>query len=247
MNQRVLWQTPQSAVAGAQAREERQLYFTCKRILDISVSAVGLLALLPLLVIVAVLIVLDTPGPAIFCQERVGLKRKRGTRREAWQVGMFTMYKFRTMYRDSQSDAHRAFVEAFIDNDTEKLAALQGEDTQVRKLVHDARITGLGKLLRKTSLDEVPQLWNVLKGDMSLVGPRPPIPYEVDMYQAWHHQRLAALPGVTGLWQVTARSSADFDEMVKLDLHYIEHQSFWLDLKILLKTPLVVLGGNGAE
>jgi lipopolysaccharide/colanic/teichoic acid biosynthesis glycosyltransferase len=117
----------------------------------------------------------------------------------------------------------------------------------VRKLVKDARVTTLGRFLRKSSLDELPQFWNVLKGDMSLVGPRPPIPYEVEMYRDWHHERLAAQPGVTGLWQVTARSSADFDEMVRLDIHYVEHLSFWLDLKILIMTPLAVLNGNGAE
>jgi len=107
-------------------------------------------------------------------------------------------------------------------------------------------VTWLGKLLRRSSLDELPQLWNVLKGDMSLVGPRPPIPYEVEMYEPWHHQRLAADPGLTGLWQVTARSSANFDEMVRLDIWYIEHQSLWLDLKILLKTPWVVVTSKGA-
>ncbi len=111
----------------------------------------------------------------------------------------------------------------------------------------DNRLTRLGRWLRETSLDELPQLWNVLKGDMSLVGPRPPLPYEVEMYEPWHCQRLAARPGITGLWQVTARSSADFDEMVQLDINYIQHQSLWLDLKILLKTPIAVLSGKGAE
>jgi lipopolysaccharide/colanic/teichoic acid biosynthesis glycosyltransferase len=113
-------------------------------------------------------------------------------------------------------------------------------------LTEDPRVTRLGKFLRKSSIDELPQLWNVLRGDMSIVGPRPPIPYEVEMYKPWHRKRLMAKPGLTGLWQVTARSSADFDEMVRMDIWYIEHQSLWLDLRILLKTPLSVMSMEGA-
>jgi lipopolysaccharide/colanic/teichoic acid biosynthesis glycosyltransferase len=150
------------------------------------------------------------------------------------------------MYAGVPSDVHRAYIAAFIKNDIAEMGAIQGQPTDVRKLVHDPRITRLGRVLRRSSLDELPQLWNVLTGDMSLVGPRPSIPYEVEMYQSWHCQRLRATPGITGWWQVTARSSADFDDMVKLDLWYIEQQSLWLDLRILLKTPMSVLSASGA-
>jgi lipopolysaccharide/colanic/teichoic acid biosynthesis glycosyltransferase len=150
------------------------------------------------------------------------------------------------MYQDAESEMHRAYIQAFIHNDQQGMSELQNGDTEVRKLVDDPRITPLGRFLRKSSLDELPQLWNVFKGDMSLVGPRPPIPYEVEMYEPQHCRRLGTKPGITGLWQVTARSSADFDEMVSLDVEYIEHQSLWLDLKILLQTPMVVLRGKGA-
>jgi lipopolysaccharide/colanic/teichoic acid biosynthesis glycosyltransferase len=125
------------------------------------------------------------------------------------------------------------------------MAALQGGDTEVRKLVNDPRVTRVGRFLRKISLDELPQLWNVLKGDMSLVGPRPPIPYEVQEYTPRQRRRLETIQGLTGWWQVTARSAAAFDKMVDLDIWYIEHQSFWLDLRILLSTPLVLVLGRG--
>ena len=137
-------------------------------------------------------------------------------------------------------------MEAYIRNDSQGMAELHNGDEKVLKLQRDPRVTRLGWFLRRTSLDELPQLWNVLKGSMSLVGPRPPIPYEVEMYDAWHHLRLEAKPGMTGLWQVTARSSASFDRMVDLDVQYVESQSFRLDLKILLRTPLAVLRGHGA-
>lgn len=246
MSHHLVWHTSQAAAMVARTHEERQRYYASKRVLDVIVAGTLLLLSLPLMGIIALLIVLDSPGPVLFRQERVGLKRSRGTGGKTWAVGPFTMYKFRSMYQNTRSDDHRAFVKAFIGNDQKAMAELQGEDTQVRKLVHDKRVTSLGRILRKTSLDELPQFWNVLKGDMSLVGPRPPIPYEVEMYEPWHLQRLAAQTGITGLWQVTARSSADFDEMVRLDLDYVRNQSVWLDLRILLHTPLAVLRGKGA-
>jgi lipopolysaccharide/colanic/teichoic acid biosynthesis glycosyltransferase len=239
-------QTPNATLTITQARGQRHVYLTAKRLFDIVVAGCLLFALAPLMALIALLIVLDTPGPAIFRQERVGLRRRRQDGTGIHGIGTFTIYKYRTMYHRSDSGAHRQYVQALIRNDEEGMAALQGEETQVRKLVNDARVTRLGRFLRKTSLDELPQFLNVLKGEMTLVGPRPPIPYEVDMYESWHHKRLWAIPGLTGLWQVSARSSASFDEMVKLDLYYIEHQSFWLDLKILLKTPLAAFRGKGA-
>jgi lipopolysaccharide/colanic/teichoic acid biosynthesis glycosyltransferase len=216
------------------AQQQRWFYFACKRLLDILIAGSALL------------IKLDSPGPAIFKQKRVGSKRRADGQRESWEVNTFTLCKFRTMCKDADPELHRAFVQAFIRNDHKGMAVLQGEDTQTHKLVHDPRVTRLGRFLRRSSLDELPQLWNVLKGDMSVVGPRPPVLYEVDKYEPWHRQRMEAKPGLTGLWQVTARSSAEFDEMVRLDIQYIERQSFWLDLEILLKTPLVVLRGKGA-
>lgn len=225
----------------------RRLYFAWKRLCDVLVAGMLLLILLPLMALIALLITLETPGPAIFRQERVGARRRKNDPQGSWEVCRFTMYKFRTMYNNADSGTHRAFVQAFIAGDEEGMTAVQGEETRTRKLVHDRRVTRMGQFLRKSSLDELPQFLNVLNGDMSLIGPRPPIPYEVEMYEAWHHRRLATQPGLTGLWQVTARSSADFDEMVRLDIEYIQRQSFLLDLKILLKTPLAVLSGKGAE
>ena len=142
---------------------------------------------------------------------------------------------------------HKEYFKALIENDEAKMTALQGAPTQPRKLVNDARLIRPGKILRKLSLDELPQLWNVLIGDMSLVGPRPAIPYEVEMYAPWHMRRLEAQPGLTGLQQVTARCIAEFDKQVQLDIDYIKHQSFWLDIKIILKTPLAVISTKGAH
>jgi len=231
----------------AAAHAKRRLYFACKRVCDVLVAGMLLLMLLPLVAVIALLIILETPGPAIFRQERVGARRRKNDPLVSWEVCRFTMYKFRTMCNGADSGTHRAFVQAFINGDEEGMTAVQGEETRTRKLVHDRRVTRMGRFLRKSSLDELPQFLNVLKGDMSLIGPRPPIPYEVEMYKTWHHRRLAVQPGITGLWQVTARSSADFDEMVRLDIEYIQRQSFLLDLEILLKTPLSVLSGKGAE
>lgn len=225
---------------------DRAYYYLVKRVLDLTVATLALVILLPVMALIAVLIVLDSPGPIIFAQRRVGARRRTYRGFSYWQQTIFTCYKFRSMFQDADQSVHHSFVSAFIHNDHKRMAALQGEDVQTRKLVHDPRVTRLGRFLRKSSLDELPQLWNVLKGDISLVGPRPPIPYEVNEYEPWHRQRLETQPGLTGLWQVTARSSADFDEMVRLDIQYIERQSLWLDLNILLKTPLVVLLGKGA-
>ena len=241
-----VWSRTQGVPIAAQRVERKRFYFACKRLLDVLVAGSLLLVLLPIMALIALLIVLDTPGPAIFRQKRVGLQPRMVGGRRTFEVGTFTMFKFRTMYRGNDSEAHRRFVQAYIRNDEEDMAEQQGGDAKVQKLVNDARVTRLGRFLRKTSLDELPQFLNVLRGEMTLVGPRPPIPYEVDMYESWHHRRLWALPGITGLWQVTGRSSVSFDEMVKMDLDYIEQQSLWLDLQILLKTPLAAVRGKGA-
>ena len=150
------------------------------------------------------------------------------------------------MHLNADTSIHQAYIKALINNDDEQIQILQGDTSSIHKLVNDSRITRPGKLLRKLSLDELPQLFNVLRGDMSLVGPRPAIPYEVEMYKPWHLQRLETQPGITGLQQVVSRSTADFDEQVKLDIEYIHQQSLWLDIKIMLKTPFVIITTRGA-
>lgn len=200
-----------------------------KRVFDFLLSLIGILFLSPLLIIIALGVIFSSPGPAIFTQKRVG---KDGH--------SFEFFKFRSMYAGNDESIHKAYFAKLIRGRRE------AECGDSFKIKNDPRVTPLGRLLRKTSLDELPQLFNVLKGDMSLVGPRPPIDYEVEQYMDWHRQRLHATPGITGLWQVSGRSSVPFDEMVLLDIHYMEHWSLLLDLKILLRTVPVVLFGIGA-
>jgi lipopolysaccharide/colanic/teichoic acid biosynthesis glycosyltransferase len=225
-------------------------YSILKRSLDISVSALLLVLLAPLFLFLALLIMLDSPGSPIFAQERVASIRRGGKQRHHSEVETFTFYKFRTMYTNANSALHREFTKAYINGDEKTLITLQKANPAENckyKIANDPRITRVGRFLRKTSLDELPQFWNVLKGDMSLVGPRPPLPYEVEVYELGHLRRLEAKPGLTGLWQVTARSSVSFEEMVRLDIQYAESQSLWLDLKILCMTPMVVFSGKGAK
>jgi lipopolysaccharide/colanic/teichoic acid biosynthesis glycosyltransferase len=238
--------SPARAAFVAEIHEQRRIYFACKRLLDIVGAALMLLVLGPLMLLIAILIRLETPGPSIYGQQRVGLKRRRAGRQATWKVGTFQCYRFRIMYHNSDSAPDREFIEAYIRNKCQGVAELHSGDRKILRPKRDPRVTRLGWLLCRSGLDELPQLWNVLTGSMSLVGPRPPIPYEVELYEAWHHQRLQAKPGITGLWQVMARSSASFYRMVDLDVHYVETQSLWLDLRILLKTPLAVLRGHGA-
>ena len=227
--------------------ENREPYYIAKRIFDFTVALGMLVILSPLMIIIAISIVLYSPGPIFFVQERVGAKRKRCNGHTYWQKSKFRCYKFRTMRIDSDTSLHQAYMRALIEDDQEKMAELQGQETKIRKLIRDPRITRPGKLLRKFSLDELPQFWNVLRGDMSLVGPRPAIPYEVELYKTWYLRRLEAQPGITGLQQVTARSTIDFDRQMRLDIQYVENQSLWLDLKIMLKTPFVVISTKGAQ
>ncbi len=193
-----------------------------KRAMDVVGAAAGLVLGAPLLALIAVAIRLDSPGSIIFRQTRVGAGGRR-----------FQIYKFRSMYEGAESEV-------------ELLRDLNEADGPLFKIQDDPRLTRVGRFLRRTSLDELPQLWNVLRGEMSLVGPRPPIPAEVAGYKAWHEKRLEVRPGMTGLWQVSGRSLLSFDEMVLLDIYYIENWSLWLDLKILLRTVPQVLFGNGA-
>ncbi len=225
---------------------DHEAYYIAKRVLDIVFASALLILLSPLLLLIAIAIKLYSPGPVLFVQERVGADRTMGAGAWHWRKRTFRCLKFRTMHVDCDPSIHRAFVKALIDNNRGQIEGLQGRSSPIRKLLNDPRITRPGRLLRRLSLDELPQFWNVVRGDMSLVGPRPAIPYEVEMYKSWHLRRLQAKPGLTGLQQITARCTVDFDEQVKLDLQYIEHQSLWLDLMIILKTPFAILQSRGA-
>jgi lipopolysaccharide/colanic/teichoic acid biosynthesis glycosyltransferase len=206
-----------------------------KRVIDVLGSGCLLLILSPILAVVALLIKMTSPGQVIFEQERIGQFGRR-----------FKCLKFRTMYTNNDPKIHREYVQGFIAGKADGHAKTQAA-TPVFKLTNDPRITPVGRFLRKTSLDEFPQFWNVLRGEMSLVGPRPPVPYEFDVYDCWHRRRvLEVKPGVTGLWQVSGRSRTSFDDMVRLDVRYSQTWSLWLDLRILLATPRAVLTGDGA-
>ncbi len=199
-----------------------------KRAVDVAGALIGLVVLSPVLIAIACAVKATSPGPVLFRQRRVG--RNGAT---------FTMLKFRSMHTGNQTELHHRYVRDLI-------AGKEFEDG-VFKIANDPRVTSLGGWLRRTSLDELPQLFNVLRGEMSLVGPRPPLPYEVEAYEMWHLRRIQEVkPGMTGLWQVSGRSRIGFDDMVRLDLQYARRQSLWLDLKILLRTPKAVLTGEGA-
>lgn len=222
------------------------VYFTLKRAMDIILATFFLVILSPLMAIISILILFDSRGPIIFSQERVGASKWTRDGFSYWQRTIFKCYKFRTMINGADPSVHEVFVRALINNNEQSMSEMQREKTEVHKLVHDSRVTKLGRFLRKYSLDELPQFWNVLCGDMSLVGPRPAIPYEVEEYHAWHLRRLETYPGLTGLWQVSGRCTKNFDESVRLDIEYIENQSLWLDIRIILKTPLAVITTKGA-
>jgi len=206
-----------------------------KRLIDVLGSLLLLTLLSPVFFIVAAAIKLTSRGPVLFQQKRIG---EHGT--------PFTFLKFRSMYTNNDSSEHQEYVRQLIAGQAEKKSA-NGNGEGVFKLTNDPRITPVGRMLRRSSLDELPQLINVLRGEMSLVGPRPPVPYEVEAYATWHRRRLLeAKPGITGLWQVEGRSRVEFDDMVRLDLRYARDCSPLLDLKILLQTPKAVMGGDGA-
>jgi lipopolysaccharide/colanic/teichoic acid biosynthesis glycosyltransferase len=213
---------------------QRKISLGIKRAMDIVGGAALLILLSPLLAAIAIIIKLTSEGPVLFKQERLGRFGKR-----------FMCLKFRTMYVNNDPKIHQDYVQQYIEgNKAEKSDA---EAPAVYKITSDPRVTPIGRFLRKSSLDEVPQFWNVIQGTMSLVGPRPPVPYEFEIYEAWHRRRvLEVKPGVTGLWQVSGRSRLTFDEMVRLDLQYCRSWSLWLDLKILFSTPRAVISGEGA-
>ena len=201
---------------------DRPFYHVVKRLFDIVASACGLILLSPLFLFLVIKIRSEDGGPAFYSQERIGKNEKP-----------FKMWKFRSMVVDA-------------DKMLDKLEDQNEIDGAMFKIKDDPRVTRIGHVIRKYSLDELPQLWNVLIGDMSLVGPRPPLPSEVEEYTSYDKQRLTVMPGCTGLWQVTRRSEADFDEMVWLDIVYINHSGAWEDLKLIVKTLLVMIHPNGA-
>jgi exopolysaccharide biosynthesis polyprenyl glycosylphosphotransferase len=199
------------------------LYLFGKRVFDITASLAACILLLPLFILVVIMIKADSAGPVLFKQRRTGFKGK-----------FFYMYKFRSMV----SDAEDKFKELEAKNEVTGC---------MFKIKNDPRITRVGKILRKTSIDELPQLLNVLKGDMSIVGPRPPIWHEVQKYDAWHNLRLSVKPGITGLWQVNGRNDIGFEDMCRLDLKYIRERGFIYDLKIIIKTIPVLFGDRNAS
>ncbi len=215
--------------------EPRQLRDFLKRSLDIVGSCAAIVIFAPLMLIIAMAIKKTSPGPIVFKQTRLGC---RGV--------PFVFYKFRSMALNADDRIHREYVASLIKGD--HAAVNQGDAAKpIYKIKSDPRVTRIGGILRKTSMDELPQLFNVLKGDMSLVGPRPPIPYETEKYEPWHLRRILEIkPGITGLWQVEGRSKTSFDDMVRLDLRYVRNCSLALDLRILLKTIVVVLKREGA-
>jgi lipopolysaccharide/colanic/teichoic acid biosynthesis glycosyltransferase len=228
--------TPSTSIEldGGRVRAPSQasrLIDTSCRTLDVVGSALLLIVLSPVLLAIAIAIRLDTRGPAIFRQRRYGR-----------DLRPFTVNKFRTMEHGVPEDQHREFVVRLISGEEPELEAAR----PLYKMTEDPRVTRVGRLLRRSSLDELPQLWNVLRGEMSLVGPRPPIPYEVEQYPAHWFRRFAVKPGVTGLWQVGGRSDVTLEEMVQLDVEYIRRRSLWLNLAIIARTLPAVLSARGA-
>ncbi len=213
-----------------------QVSLIFKRLMDVTGSLVAMVMLSPLFLSISLAIKINSKGPILFRQKRLGLHGCQ-----------FTLLKFRSMHIDCGEKMHKDYIKQFICEQKSASGPDREGGSEIYKLKDDPRITPVGKFLRKTSLDELPQLLNVLKGEMSLVGPRPPIPYEFEFYDVWHRRRLLEVkPGITGLWQVYGRSCTTFNDMVRIDLRYVEEWSTWLDIKILFKTPWAVLKGKGA-
>jgi lipopolysaccharide/colanic/teichoic acid biosynthesis glycosyltransferase len=213
----------------------KRIPLAIKRGIDVAGSAAALLVLSPVFAAIAVAIKLSSKGPVLFKQQRLGQYGKP-----------FTVLKFRSMRTDCDAKIHQQYVEQFIAGEVDGHS--EADAKPVYKIQMDPRVTSIGRFIRKTSLDELPQFWNVLRGDMSLVGPRPPVAYEFRAYEVWHRRRVLEIqPGITGLWQVEGRSRTRFDDMVRLDLKYARAWSIWLDLKILAQTPAAVIQGEGAH
>jgi lipopolysaccharide/colanic/teichoic acid biosynthesis glycosyltransferase len=220
----------------SQRDDGRKLFRVLKRVMDIVGSSLALLFFSPIFLALALAVKASSKGPIFFRQRRIGQHGKS-----------FVFLKFRSMKVNNDAGIHKAYVQKLIAGKADKQPS-NGSADGVYKLTRDPRVTKIGAFLRKSSLDELPQFINVLKGEMSLVGPRPPVPYEVEAYDIWHRRRLLeAKPGITGLWQVSGRSRVKFDDMVRLDLHYARTWSPWTDVKILWRTPGAVVLGNGAH
>jgi lipopolysaccharide/colanic/teichoic acid biosynthesis glycosyltransferase len=230
------------AVESAQTPRDGLLYFPVKRCLDVAVAGVLVLVLAPFLLAIAAAIALETRGPVLFSQQRAGSRRRRKHGTTAWEPRSFRVLKFRTMIRDADPVLHEAHIRAFVEG---RVAAENGGGATF-KLHSDPRVTRVGRVLRKTSIDELPQLFNVLVGHMSLVGPRPVPLYEAALYGPSERERLCALPGITGLWQVSGRCELPFEEMIRLDVEYVRRRSLWLDLSILARTLPAIVSGRGA-
>lgn len=220
-------------------RDSKRFY---KRVIDISGSIAACIMLSPLFLLIALIVKVTSEGPIFFRQERIGQFGRK-----------FTFLKFRTMHANNNPKIHQEYIKKFISEQKSYEASGNGNNGNngnkagVFKIKNDPRVTSIGNFLRKTSLDELPQFINVLKGEMSLVGPRPPVAYEVEMYDIWHRRRIMeVLPGITGLWQTKGRSTTNFNDMVRLDIRYIKERSLWLDIKLIILTPWVVLTGKGA-
>jgi len=225
-----------SAEIKAIARESSELFarakvFLLKRALDLMLTCLILIAFSPLLLLIMLAIKMGSPGPVFYAQTRLGKKGEP-----------FRFYKFRSMYVNTDDAHHRSYLKSLIKAGNPYKVDENGEP--LFKIFDDGRVTRVGRLIRRYSVDEFPQLFNVLKGEMSLVGPRPPLAHEYQDYSDWHRKRLDGIPGITGLWQVNGKSKISFDEMVKLDIHYLKNWSLWLDIKIILRTIPVMLKGE---
>lgn len=217
--------------------------YLCKRIMDVTIVILGIPVLTPLLLLIALCIKLDSAGPVFFRQKRVGAKRVVKNGVPSWEIATFEIFKFRSMYVNADETLHQEHVRAWINGELEE----ESDSKAKTKLSNDPRITPMGHLLRKTSLDEVPQLINIFLGEMSIVGPRPVPEYEVAEYEPEHYERLQVLPGLTGLWQVEGRGNVSFEEMMELDIKYVRTRSIWQDIKIIVLTIPAVLLGRGAK
>jgi lipopolysaccharide/colanic/teichoic acid biosynthesis glycosyltransferase len=216
----------QARVAVVPSARSRRVHHWLKNVLDLAIAVVTMVVLWPVLLIVGLAVKLDSPGPAIFKQKRIGKDGK-----------VFTVRKFRSMYLNADDRLHREALQKLVQGEP----AAKANGQTFFKPADDPRVTRVGKFLRATGLDELPQVINILQRDMSVVGPRPAIPYELELYKDWHHRRLAVRPGVTGLWQVRRHDTENFDDVMKLDLEYIDSFSIWLDLKIILLTFPMIL------
>jgi len=224
-----------SSFASARLRNQGRIYPLIKRLFDFMVSLVALILLSPILILIAVVIRLDSPGPSIFRQTRIGKGGKP-----------FTCYKLRTMTDNADQTVYEQFIKDVMHSESSSNTDSKDVPFRMKTGWNDPRITRVGRFLRVTSLDELPQLFNVLKGDMSLVGPRPDMPLSVEGYTESERRRLEVLPGITGLWQTSGRADLTVRQMFELDVRYVDQRSLWLDLKIFLKTIPVVIGRKGA-